>query len=230
MARVYYTSSGTVPANIDTLDGYISDYVVFSKGITPPPLKLKQNPESGVIQVIFEKTPMSSCICSIQCQSAPTVQPPPTVSEPDPLPEPFCPETTEYTSTLTDQIFADNAPTSLLFEFEDAYGNTSGVSVDSIITVVPKAPTVTVVGDHIEIDVGVESHDSTDLSGSVIQVQIERYIRNIENREVLVDWTDTPLDTVTDIYVPQDVEVGYRARYRSLYDNSQWSSWTLTVI
>jgi len=237
VARDWYTAPASVPNDIDSRDGLKSTWCCFDKGYTPPPFKLIQDEDTGVVTVVFEKTEFTStCKCRIVCETAALVF----NSTPE-VPEPagsFCPADQGFKKTLTNLTFSPDTPTVLSFLFQDSKGNESSVEVNSLLTVVPRSPLGLVkaydLQNVIEVAVPLFSAAFVDLRDIVDQYQIEKYEGSPSNVSTFVDWTHTRgygtrERTHWDRAVRTGVTYGYRVRFRTAFDNaSPWSDW-LTV-
>lgn len=233
MARDYYTPPGSVPNDIDSRDGLKSTWCCFDKGYTPPPFKLIQDEETGIIEVVFEKTEFTStCKCRIVCTTDALVFE--DSISPNEIGQ-FCPADTSFKATLVDQIFNTEEPTFLSFLFQDVHGNESTVEVNSLLTVIPRTPLVitkTYDSQSVhEVAVPLYSHSFFDLRDIVDQYQVERYEGSPANRQIWVDWTHTrgygTRERVHwDRAVRPGITYGYRVRFRTAFDNaSAWSEW-----
>lgn len=233
MSRDYYTAPASVPSDIERWEGYRSFWCCFQKGYTPPPFKIVQNESTGVIAVQFEVTPFAQqCQCQITCVSQALVFD-------DEVPSDdigsVCPGDTNYSVTLSGKTFSEDAPTQVNFTFLDGRGNSSAVTVYSLLTVVPRAPLGRVIDDggvlRHEIALPLYSKSFFDLREIVTQYQVERYIGSPNNRTVLYDWLNAGLwgtrERVHQVRgIQAGVEYGYRVRFRSTFDHaSPWSSW-----
>jgi hypothetical protein len=242
--RTYYTPRTTIPADIDLREDLESTYCCFNKGYTPPPFQLEHvldeedNP-TGKVKVKFELTPFNqNCNCQIECTTRALVFP---EEEEEPTGS-FCPADTEFEVVLPSVFFSDDAPTELLFTFEDAKGNVTTITVSSLVQVIAQFPLTVVIDEgprkHIQIGTPVSTSSFYSLFGYATQYQIERYVQHESNRHVWVDWTPIPTaksfarggkDLVHwDRDVRPGVIYGYRVRFRSTFDHaSRWSAWSL---
>lgn len=218
MANKYLTSVASIPTDIDTQDGYISSWIAFDKGRTPPPLKIESIPSLGVVKVVFEQTELGQCICEIECQTRGTV-----VGI-----GPFCIEDEDYTAVFTEQTFLDEDATLLSFLFIDPLGNESTLEIRSLAKTIPAPPLAAVNQGDILVGIPLTGYTGADLSDAITHYQIERYVRNTSNSTLWVDWTPVGRNpnTHTDRRPPSGVTHGYRVRYRTTFDNSsKWSGW-----
>jgi hypothetical protein len=238
--NTHYTSPTTIPSDIDSRTDVRSTFCCLEKGYTPPPFRLVNDYEAGVIKVVFEKTEFTStCNCQIECvaEAEGSTDPIGSVGK-------FCPEDEDFEVVLTNQSFSTDSPTVVAFTFEDANGNISTVTVSSVLGIIPKTPMGLISRSdddrrtHTVVAVPLYSQAFVSLRDTVTQYQIERYIRNTSNSHIWVDWTNvginkahilTALDrTHWDRDILQGVDYGYRVRFRSAADDaSQWSEWLI---
>jgi hypothetical protein len=236
--HTFYVPQTAIPVDIDIRTEFKSTYCCFNKGYTPPPLRLIADPDGGDIRVVFERNQFTStCQCQIECVLEATGD----VDQIGDLGK-FCPEDVGFEVTLRGQSFSSDAPTPLVFTFEDINGNISTIDVNSIAAIVPRAPIGMIeqtddnTRTHAIVAVPLYSSSIVSVAPYVQQYQIQRYINNSETAHTWVDWTDvglgqhhklTQLDRVhTDRDILSGVDYGYRVRFRSEADNvSQWSAW-----
>jgi hypothetical protein len=233
MSRDYYTPPAAVPNDIEHREGYRSFWCCFDKGYTPAPFLLEQDETTGLVKVKFELNPFAStCQCQIVCTTQALVF---DEAQPEDDLGSFCPADREYVVELSGQLFNANEPTVFAFNFIDAKGNSSSVTVPSLVTVIPQTPLGRVIQDgsilRHEIAVPLYSKSFYDLREIVTQYQVERYEGSPGNRTILYDWTNAGLwgtrERVHQIRgIRSGVPYGYRVRFRSSFDHaSPWSSW-----
>jgi hypothetical protein len=236
MSRLYYTGPGGVPRDIESKTGdwrdYRSFWCCYQKGYTPPPFKLEHT--DGVVRVSFELSPFSeTCQCQITCTTQALV-----FGDDDEELGSFCPGDTNFQATMNGQEFSEDEPTELVFNFIDSQGNTSTITVYSLVTVIPQTPLGRVIRDtdgdreilRHEIAVPLYSQAFFDLREIAVQYQVEQFIGSPNNRRVIVDWTNTGLwGTRERIHQVRGIQAGvygYRVRFRSTFDHaSPWSEW-----
>lgn len=243
--RTFYTPRTSIPADIDQRLEMKSVFCCFNKGYTPPPFKLVHTEDDDgqpIVTVEFELNEFTqTCRCQIVCSTGALVFEEEIEEEPIGS---FCPADQEFKVTLPNELFSETNPTELIFNFEDARGNLTALTVFSLIKVAGQTPLTVVVNEgarkHVQVGTPVYSKGFISLRGIATQYQIERFVEHPSNREIWVDWTTIPTtrpfhrggkDLVHwDRDVQGGVEYGYRVRFRSTFDHeSAWGDWRIVV-
>lgn len=256
MATTFYTPAGPspwfsnmqdVPQDFSGVDPPSNQFVgsggLFDKGYTPPPVTIVNHNDGVGIRLVFDSSVFNSsgCVCNINCSGAVFLGAP--VGSQGPIV--VCPITDGYAIDIVmDTTGVDPVPISI--EYTDAQGNVSTTEIGSIGAIEPQTLSY-VTGqesgvDYIEMGIPFLTTAGTGIRDDVSMWQIERFVTNEANSQLIIDWTVAEPVTrptqflyrtgdVARISLTSGTTYGFRVRYRSaLGEISPWSGWiTVTV-
>ncbi|MCB1713115.1 MAG: hypothetical protein KDH96_11780, partial [Candidatus Riesia sp.] len=188
---------------------------LWNKGVLPSPVGLTYT--DGVLGVTFEYLGDVSCTCDLTCSTASGVTH--TLS--------FCPDDKQTIRLYQDTASQD--PYSILVQLQDAVGNLSELSIQSVFGTKPKKPDVVkkIQPKRLEVNVTKISANGIELDDSV-QYQVLKFEGTSSNISIWKDWSNHSWNHFIDYDILDNKTYGYAVRFKGQFgDESIQSDWTI---
>lgn len=189
----------------------------WTKGLLPTPVGISLI--NGHLLVQFDYQGDMDCSCDLQCIT-------PTGVDQDIS---FCANQSQ--TVLIDHGPLTGAPATFTLSFEDAIGNSSLLSIQTVINVEPLHPEVFFVENPKRVEVSIPRMAANGAILDEVQYRVYRYAESDRNIELWRDWSDKPINVLLDYNVVPGRTYGYSVMYQGAYgDTTLMSPWATVSI
>jgi len=192
----------------------VTNRFIWKKGVTPKPIGMSYT--NGQLEVTFEYQGNIPCACSIQC----------IIPSGQQQQLEFCPG--EQQSLVVSTGILSGDPSAILLSFTDPVGNSSNISIQSLINVIPETPTVVYKLSPRRIEIGLNKVSKNGVVLASEDYKIYRYLGNPANAVVWKDWNNRAWEYFVDSDVIEGRTYGYAVMYKGEFqETSRLSEWAV---